>query len=54
MTFTVRQGRARIQKIEIAHNNGVAAEVQSGLSAGDFVIIHPPDSVHDGAAVTTN
>jgi HlyD family secretion protein len=54
MTFTVRKGRARIQKVEIAHNNGVAAEVQSGLSAGDFVIIHPPESVHDAAAVTTH
>jgi len=49
MTFAVRQGKARLRKVEIAHNNGVAAEVRSGLSEGDTVIIHPPDTVHDGA-----
>jgi HlyD family secretion protein len=51
MTFTVRQGRAQIRRVEIGHNNGVAAEVRSSVSAGDLVIVHPPDSVHDGAGV---
>ena len=51
MTFTVRQGRAQIRQVEIGHNNGIAAEVRSDLSAGDLVIVHPPDSVHDGAEV---
>ena len=47
MTFAVRQGKAQLRKVEITHNNGVAAEVRSGLSEGDAVIIHPPDTVHD-------
>ena len=54
MTFAVRQGKARLRKVEIAHNNGVAAEVRSGLSEGDTVIIHPPDTVHDGASISAN
>jgi len=46
----VRQGAA--SEVEIAHNNGVAAEVRSGLSEGDAVIIHPPDTVHDGVFIS--
>jgi len=40
-----------LRRVEISHNNGVDAEVHSGLSEGDAVIIHPPDSVNDGASV---
>jgi len=54
MTFVVGQGRARLRKVEIAHNNGVGAEVHSGLSESDAVIIHPADAVHDRAAVATH
>ena len=51
MTFLFDGGKARIRKVEIAHNNGVAAEVVSGLSEGQRVLLHPPDTVADGAAV---
>jgi HlyD family secretion protein len=51
MTFGVKNGEAVLRKVEIAHNNGVSAEVRSGLALGDAVIIHPPDTVHDGASV---
>jgi HlyD family secretion protein len=54
MTFTVKEGKARLHKVEIAHNNGIAAEVRSGLSPADAVIIRAPDTVHDGASVTAN
>jgi hypothetical protein len=47
-------GKARLRKVEIAHNSGVDAEVRSGVSPGDAVIIHPPDTVHDGASVSAN
>jgi len=52
MTFAVRQGKAQLRKVEITHNNGVAAEVRSGLSERDAVIIHPPDTVHDGVFIS--
>lgn len=50
-TFTVVNGHAKLTKVEIAHQNGVAAEVLSGLKEGDTVILHPPDSLTDGTVV---
>jgi HlyD family secretion protein len=51
MTFVFEGGRARQVKVEIAHNNGVAAEVRSGLKEGQQVLVHPPDAVLEGSAV---
>ena len=51
MTFALDAGRARLTKVEIAHTNGIAAEVRTGLQQGQPVILHPPDAVADGAAV---
>jgi HlyD family secretion protein len=44
-------GEARATTVEIGHRNGRAAEVVSGLAAGDRVIVHPPDSVEDGTPI---
>ena len=54
MTFVVKEGEAHLRKVEIAHNNGIAAEVHFGLSEGDTVIIHPPATVKDAAAISIN
>jgi HlyD family secretion protein len=54
MTFVVENGKAVLRNVEIGHNNGIASEVQSGLSQGDTVIIHPPDTLKDGASVALN
>ena len=54
MVFIVKEGKARLQKVQIVHNNGLAGEVHSGLSLGDTVIIHPTDAVRDGASVSIN
>jgi HlyD family secretion protein len=54
MTFVVKQGKAPLQKVEIAHNNGVDAEVRSGLSEGDAVIVRPSDTIYEGASVSAN
>ena len=51
MTFVVEGGRAKLTKVGIGHTNGISAEVTSGLSAGQKVILHPPDTVSDGVAV---
>lgn len=51
MTFLIEGGKAHLTKVEIAHNNGIVAEIRSGLKAGQRIILHPPDSVSDGAAV---
>ena len=51
MTFVLDGGKARLTKVEIAHNNGLTAEVRSGLTAGQRVILHPPDAIADGLSV---
>jgi HlyD family secretion protein len=49
--YAVRDGRARTTGVKIGHRNAQAAEVLSGLAAGDRVVLHPSDRVRDGAAV---
>lgn len=44
-------GRARKTRVEIGANNGAEAEVLSGLSAGDEVILYPGGDVADGVRV---
>jgi HlyD family secretion protein len=51
MTFLYDGGKARQTKVEIAHNNGITAEIRSGLAEGQRVIVHPPDAVTEGSAV---
>jgi HlyD family secretion protein len=51
MTFIVASGRAKMRKVEIGHNNGVAAEIRSGLQENERVVLHPPDRVTDGARI---
>ena len=51
MTFLAGGGKARAIPVEIGHNSGIAAEVLSGVRAGDVVILHPPDAVTDGARI---
>ncbi len=51
MTFVVEGGRAIETRVEIGRSNGVAAQVVSGLSEGQSVILHPPDSIADGTRI---
>jgi HlyD family secretion protein len=50
--FAVRDGRARTTVVTIDHRNERMAEVVSGLSPGDRVILHPSDRIEDGVAVS--
>lgn len=49
--FKVQNGRARLTEIEIGRNNGVEADIVSGLSEGDQIILYPGSRVSDGARV---
>jgi HlyD family secretion protein len=51
MTFLVVGSKARITKVDIAHNNGTIAEVSGGITQGQTVIVHPPDAVTEGQSV---
>ena len=51
--FALENGRAHLKKVVVGHSNGLAAEIVSGLADGESVIIHPAESVRDGARVRT-
>ncbi len=52
--FAVRGGRATVARVEVGQNNGLEAQILSGLDAGDAVIVHPDDEVTDGVAVESS
>ena len=49
--FVAEGGRARQVPVVLAARNGSAAWVQSGLVAGQQVIVYPPSTVSDGVRV---
>ena len=49
--FAVKDGRVRSTALKIGHRNSRQAEVLSGLSEGDQVVLHPSDRVRDGIQV---
>lgn len=49
--FMLRDGRAAETGIGVIRRSGAAAAIESGLSAGDRVIVYPGDRVADGVAV---
>jgi HlyD family secretion protein len=50
-TFLFEGGKARAVPVEIGQNNGVSAEVRTGLAEGQRVLVHAPDVVADGSRV---
>ncbi|WP_292269370.1 HlyD family efflux transporter periplasmic adaptor subunit [Mesorhizobium sp.] len=49
--YLAKAGRARTTVVKIGHRDNKLAEVESGLSEGDRVVLHPSDRVGDGVAV---
>ena len=49
--FAIGNGIAHRQKVEVGHRTGLAAEIVSGLKAGDTVVAHPDETVEDGKLV---
>lgn len=49
--FAVKDGAVRATAIKIGQRNGRTAEVESGIAAGDRVVLHPSDRVKDGVTV---
>jgi HlyD family secretion protein len=44
-------GRARLTPVSIDKRNAMVAQVLSGLSAGDRIIVHPSDRISDGVRI---
>jgi HlyD family secretion protein len=49
--WIVRDGKSHEQKISIGHMNDSEAEVLSGLSPDELVIVHPSNEIVEGAKV---
>lgn len=49
--FAAPGDKAQLTPVEIGRRNGLNAEVKSGLSEGDRLVVHPSDEVEDGVAV---
>ena len=47
--YLMKDGLAHLAKLEIGHINRREAEVLSGLSVGDKVVLHPSDRITEGA-----
>jgi HlyD family secretion protein len=49
--FVVEGGRARLRTVEIGQRNNDAGQIIKGLEEGETVVLHPPDTLTDGARV---
>jgi HlyD family secretion protein len=49
--FVVEDGRAHLRTVEIGRRDGTEAQVLQGVTEGESVIVHPPDTIADGARV---
>ena len=47
----VEQGTTALQTVQIGRNNGVQAQVLSGLEAGDSVVLYPASGLSEGQRV---
>ena len=49
--FSVAEGMAVLRPVELGRRNGLEAEVVSGLSESDPVVVHPSDDVVEGVEI---
>jgi HlyD family secretion protein len=46
--FVVDNGVARLRPVELGQRSDVAAQILNGLTPGQAVVLHPPDTLADG------
>lgn len=51
--FVVENGEARVRDVEVGQRTAFGAEIKSGLDEGATVIVHPANTITDGARVET-
>jgi HlyD family secretion protein len=51
--FVVENGVARVKQVQLGHRNETEGEILGGLSEGESVVMHPPDTLTDGMRVTS-
>jgi HlyD family secretion protein len=51
--FVVADGVARVQPVRLGQRNETEGQILEGLSPGQTVVLHPPDTLTDGMRVAT-
>ncbi len=51
-TFVIEGGVARLQPVQLGQRNQTEGQIVEGLSPGQTVALHPPDTLADGMRVT--
>lgn len=49
--FRIEEGRARRKIVQLGRRSGLDAEILSGITAGDLIVVHPDDRVSEGGRV---
>jgi HlyD family secretion protein len=49
--FVVDGGRARLRNVGVGRRNGLEAQILSGLSGGERVVVHPADTLQEGSRI---
>ena len=49
--FVVKDSVAELRQIDIGRNNGIMAELRSGLNADEAVVLYPSTAIADGTRV---
>jgi HlyD family secretion protein len=49
--FAVDGDTARLREVELGHRNNEVGEIVKGLQPGERVVLHPPDTLMDGARI---
>ncbi|MFU8778252.1 MAG: efflux RND transporter periplasmic adaptor subunit, partial [Roseovarius sp.] len=49
--FVVKDGMARMRPVDIGRTNDLSAEILSGLSASEEVLVHPNERIDDGTPI---
>jgi HlyD family secretion protein len=49
--FVIKDKKARLREVKVGHKNGLSAEITSGISESETVIIYPDESIRDGVSV---
>ena len=49
--FVAENGRARLRPVGVGERNTQDAQITSGLTAGEIVVLFPPDTLNDGSRI---
>ncbi len=53
VVYVAKHNAAQLRSVEVGHNNGLEAEVLSGLAAGEQVIVYPGDKLTSDARIVS-